>query len=73
MLFVIFALTTGIVCDSAYFILPLVALAAGGSVYFYYRFNWKPVLLVTIILSYHFCLRVAARESHYWSSDETDC
>jgi hypothetical protein len=52
MLFVIFALTTGIVCDTAYFILLLVALAAGGSVYFYYWFNWKPLLIVTIILSY---------------------
>jgi hypothetical protein len=52
MLFVIFALTTGIICDSAYFVIPMVALAAGGSVYFYYRFNWKPLLVGTIILSY---------------------
>jgi hypothetical protein len=51
-LFVIFALTTGIVCDSASFLLPLLALAAAGSVYYYYRFNWKILLILTIILSY---------------------
>jgi hypothetical protein len=51
-LFVIFALTTGIVCDAAYFILPLMILVACGSVYYYYRFKWKPLLVVTIILCY---------------------
>jgi hypothetical protein len=51
-LFVIFALTTGIVCDAALFILPLMTLVACGSVYYYYRFKWKPLLIVTIILSY---------------------
>jgi hypothetical protein len=51
-LFVIFALTTGIVCDAAYFILPLMTLVACGSVYYYYRYKWKPLLIVTIILSY---------------------
>ena len=51
-LFMIFALTTGIVCDAAYFILPLMTLVACGSVYYYYRFKWKPLLIVTIILSY---------------------
>ena len=51
-LFVIFALTTGIVCDAAHFILPFMILVACGSVYYYYRFNWKPLLVVAIILSY---------------------
>ena len=51
-LFVIFALTTGIICDTAPLILSLVALAAAGSVYSFYRFNWKPLLVVTIILCY---------------------
>jgi hypothetical protein len=50
-LFVIFALTTGIVCDTAYFLLPLLALAAAGSVYYYYRFGWKTLLILTILLS----------------------
>ena len=51
-LFVIFALTTGVVCDTATLILPLISLAAVGSVYYFYRFNWKPLLIVTIILCY---------------------
>jgi hypothetical protein len=51
-LFVIFALTTGIVCDAAQFILPLLTLAAAGSVYYYYRFKWRHLLIVTIIFSY---------------------
>ncbi|HEX7493626.1 MAG TPA: hypothetical protein VF346_05355 [Bacteroidales bacterium] len=51
-LFVIFALTTGVVCDTAALILPLISLAAAGSVYYFYRFNWKPLLIVTIILCY---------------------
>jgi hypothetical protein len=51
-LFVIFALTTGIICDTAPLILFLVALAAAGSVYSFYQFNWKPLLVVTIILCY---------------------
>jgi hypothetical protein len=51
-LFVIFALTTGVVCDTAALILPLISLAAVGSVYYYYRFNWKPLLIITIILCY---------------------
>jgi hypothetical protein len=51
-LFVIFALTTGIICDTAPLILSMVALAAAGSVYSFYRFNWKPLLVVTIILCY---------------------
>ncbi|MGC1389500.1 MAG: hypothetical protein WA816_00525 [Bacteroidales bacterium] len=51
-LFMIFTLTTGIVCDAALFILPLIALAACGAVYYYYRFRWAHLLIVTIILSY---------------------
>ena len=51
-LFVIFALTTGIVCDAAPLILPMLALVAAGAVYYFYRYNWKPLLIVTIILCY---------------------
>jgi len=51
-LFVIFALTTGIVCDAAPLILPMLALIAAGAVYYFYRYNWKPLLIVTIILCY---------------------
>jgi hypothetical protein len=51
-LFVIFALTTGIVCDAATLILAFMAMAAAGAVYYYYCFNWKSLLVVTIILCY---------------------
>jgi len=49
---VIFALTTGIAGDSANIILPLVFLTAAGCVYYYYRFNWKHLLIAAIILTY---------------------
>jgi hypothetical protein len=48
----IFALTTAIISDSTYFMLPIVVLTASGSVYYYHRFNWQPLLIITIILSY---------------------
>jgi hypothetical protein len=51
-LYVVFALTTGIICDAAPFILLLMAIAAVGSVYYFYRFNWKLLLVVTILLCY---------------------
>jgi len=51
-LFIVFTLITGIICDTTFIILPIVALAAGASVYFYYRFKWEPLLVITIILSY---------------------
>jgi hypothetical protein len=49
---VVFALTTAIAGDSTHFMLPLVFLAAAGSVYYYYRFNWQPLLILTIIFVY---------------------
>lgn len=49
---VVFALTTAVVCESTHFMLPLVVLTAAGSVYYYYRFNWQPLLILTIILTY---------------------
>jgi hypothetical protein len=49
---VVFALTTAIICDITFFMLPVLILAAAGTVYFYYRFNWGPLLLITIFLTY---------------------
>ena len=49
---VVFALITGVVCDATEVTLPFVALAAAGSIYYYYRFNWEPLLVLTIILTY---------------------
>lgn len=49
---VFFALTIAIVGDATHLMLPLVTLTAVGSGYYYYRFNWEPLLVVTIILTY---------------------
>lgn len=49
---VIFSLTTAIIGDATHFTLPLVVLTSIGVVYFYIRFNWRPLLVVTILLTY---------------------
>jgi hypothetical protein len=48
----IFGLTTAIFTDSTHLMLLIVTLAAAGAVYFYYRFHWSSLLLVTIFLTY---------------------
>jgi hypothetical protein len=52
---VVFALTTAIVSDTTNFMLPLVVLTAAGSIWFYFRYNWQPLLILTIILTYIPC------------------
>lgn len=49
---VIFILTAAIISDAAIFILPLVIIAAGGAIIYLVRFNWRPLFIVTIILTY---------------------
>jgi len=49
---VFFALTTAIIGDATHFMLPLVTLTAAGTIYYFYRFNWEPLLVVTIFLTY---------------------
>lgn len=49
---VIFALCTAVLGDTANLTLPVVVSAAAGSVYFYRRFKWEPLLIITIFLSY---------------------
>jgi hypothetical protein len=49
---VIFALTTATLSDSTHFMLPLVTLTAAGTVYYFYRYYWKPLIPVTILLTY---------------------
>jgi len=49
---VIFALITAMLSDITHFMLPLVALTAIGAVYYSYRFNWRPLVFVTIIFTY---------------------
>jgi len=49
---VLFALTTAVISDSTLFIIPLVVLTAAGAIFYLRRFNWKPLLVVTVILTY---------------------
>jgi hypothetical protein len=49
---VLFSLTTAILGDSTNLTLPIVVFTAVTAVYFYKRFNWGPLLIVTIFLVY---------------------
>lgn len=49
---VIFALSTAVISDTTHFLLPLAAFTAAGVTYCYYMFNWRPLFVVTIFLSY---------------------
>jgi hypothetical protein len=49
---VLFALATATLSDATNFMLPIITLIAAGTVYFYQRFNWEPLLMVTIFLTY---------------------
>lgn len=49
---VIFALTAATLGDTTQFMLPLVTLTAAGVIYYFYRFDWQPLLVVTVLLSY---------------------
>jgi hypothetical protein len=49
---VLFLLTTAIISDSTHFMLPMVAIAAAGSTWYFYRLNWKTLLFATIFLTY---------------------
>jgi hypothetical protein len=49
---VLFALVLAFISDSTHFMLLLVTLTAAGSVYYYYRFDWKPLLVATIFFTY---------------------
>jgi len=49
---VLFTLTTAAVSDTTQIMLPLVTITAAGTIFFYYRFNWEPLLVITIFLTY---------------------
>jgi hypothetical protein len=52
LLAVIFALLTAIVSDKTHFFLPLITLTAAVTVYFFFRYNWQSLILITILLVY---------------------
>jgi hypothetical protein len=49
---VVFALTVAIVGDSTNLTLSIITLTAAGVIYLYRRFNWEPLLIITIFLTY---------------------
>ncbi len=49
---VLFALGLAFLGDSTIFTLSITTLTAAGAVYLYYRFNWEPLLVATIFLTY---------------------
>jgi hypothetical protein len=49
---VVFALIIGMIGDSTHFMLPVMVIIAAGTIFYYYRFKWQPLLIITIILSY---------------------
>ena len=49
---VLFALTTAIISDTTHFMLPLVILTAAGGIYYFYKFSWVPLLVITVFLTY---------------------
>lgn len=49
---VVFAITIALVSDSTHLTLSVVTIAAGASVYYFYRFKWQPLVFITISLSY---------------------
>lgn len=49
---VFFAIVTGILADSANLTLPVIVVTAAAAVYLFKRFEWEPLLMVTIGLCY---------------------
>jgi hypothetical protein len=49
---VVFSLSTAIIGDTTHFMLPLLTLTAAGTIFYFYRFNWEPLLIVAIVLIY---------------------
>lgn len=49
---VVFALTTSVISGTTYFMLILMSITAAGTIYFYYRFKWETLLILTIIFTY---------------------
>lgn len=48
----LFALTAAVLADSTDITLSIITLTAAGVIYFYRRFNWEPLLIITIFLTY---------------------
>jgi hypothetical protein len=48
----VFAIATSIATDSTHIMLPMLTVTSAGAVYYFFRFKWEPLLIVTISLAY---------------------
>lgn len=49
---VIFAVAAAIMSDTTHVMLPLLTLTAAGAIYYFYRYDWQVLTVMTIFLSY---------------------
>jgi hypothetical protein len=49
---VIFAVATAVMSDTTHVMLPLLTLTTAGAIYYFYRYNWQVLTVMTIFLSY---------------------
>jgi hypothetical protein len=49
---VVFAIIIAIIGDSTHFTLFMLLLTAAGVIYYFYKFDWRPLIIVSIILTY---------------------
>jgi hypothetical protein len=49
---VLFTLAAAIISDTSQFMLILISVSAVGSTYYYFRFRWKPLVMISIFLAY---------------------
>ena len=49
---VIFAIATGIMSDMTHVMLPLVILTATMTLFYFYRYDWQPLTILTILFTY---------------------
>ncbi len=47
-----FALVVSLAGDATHFSLPLLTLTSIGAIYYYVKFNWRPLIVVTLFLTY---------------------
>jgi hypothetical protein len=49
---VVFALSAAIIGDTTHFMLPVVTITAAGTIFYFYRFQWEPLIIITIVFTY---------------------
>jgi hypothetical protein len=47
-----FSLLVALLGDATHFTLPIITLGSAGVIYYYIKFNWRPLIVLTIFLTY---------------------